>query len=474
MSGPPTSFSSGSTPKNGVELTGAELRALGPFVRLERIKAGDVMLMLGGGVQAKATAGLSGGEFSHAAIWLPVNGLGDAEGRDGWPSVQLVEADPHGVGPTPTNVILLREEDHWTSVACFPGTVQLRVVRHPRLAAIESKSLRRIADRFQQAELYRSYSPFSRLVAASTLPVELRPIAATIMAQVDTRRLYLPGAFCSELVAKFFLELNLPLFDPHLSPHLVAPSRLADKNCFLIAPSPPVVIAPSDIADDARAWRSAVGRHRDRASDLAPLVQQSEATTKLSVETDAVRRKALDQMSRHLARSRELERQQFERLEADLRQGRPFETPSMRETLLRLYAQANLLRSLDAVIAPLELQAELGPALRTALQSLRSIHIQLNRDLSNQALHHTVVYGLRVAGAVDRVKNRADRRNIVREWRRQREDQRRTSVVLDQLRPLSSGDPETLATPECQAHVSGLLASACEQAQAHLQKLTYA
>src|SRR5690242_8507766 len=39
-----------------------------PLLRLDKIRAGDVLLMLGRGKVSKAIAAFSGGEFSHAAL----------------------------------------------------------------------------------------------------------------------------------------------------------------------------------------------------------------------------------------------------------------------------------------------------------------------------------------------------------------------------------------------------------------------
>jgi hypothetical protein len=66
-----SSASSGASLKFRTRVSAAELRAWAPFVRKDAIRAGDVVLSRGRGLDSSVIAGMTGGHYSHAAIFLP-------------------------------------------------------------------------------------------------------------------------------------------------------------------------------------------------------------------------------------------------------------------------------------------------------------------------------------------------------------------------------------------------------------------
>ena len=63
----------------------------------------------------------------------------------------------------------------------------------------------------------------------------------------------LPGCFCSELVAKFFQQIDVPMFSKDVSPQNISPNDL--RSCrSLLTVVPNAFLRARDITDDAVGW----------------------------------------------------------------------------------------------------------------------------------------------------------------------------------------------------------------------------
>lgn len=233
-----------------VPLTADDIRQACPMVRVDALRPGDVLLtrssgsegsaiaavslLKGSGFGAKHRALLSTGGYSHAAIWLPV--IDDKFLAE--PPLFLVESDDYGVGPSLPETVLVRRVGNSATSASFyklpDGTASAILLRHPGIASIPKDVMRLVVQKLEETDYWKAYSRLSRLSDALDVSPFLRKAAGLALGLVDrSDPKLIAGAFCSELVAKFFSLLDLELFKEVLSPEMVSPNRLVSGSCAL-------------------------------------------------------------------------------------------------------------------------------------------------------------------------------------------------------------------------------------------------
>jgi|SRR5215813_2371015 len=192
-------------------------------LRLDRMKPGDVLLSHGGEPESHAIAMMSGGPFSHAAMWIDL--------------FRTLESDGGLIGPKRTRHLGYAKLDgeHIVVAEIAGAPAACAVYRHPGMSSIP-------VERFAaalQAEMHESwgkdYSEYYRLVMLARLPAGLSVANSLVPLAAEATRAWerrfagdkIHGAFCSELVARFFQRLGLPLFDQERLPEHVSPNDLA-------------------------------------------------------------------------------------------------------------------------------------------------------------------------------------------------------------------------------------------------------
>lgn len=210
----------------------SELNPVGYFVRCDLLQAGDVLLTksIGGTWKDRrisdAIADLTEGTYSHAAIWLPVAepSLSD--------TLLLVESEDLGVGLTflPSGHVEISTGEREFGYFLL-GVKEAAIFRHPALASLEAGRLFQATRQLQEKEFHLPYSKLERLAGALGRFRLLRPQIAFVLRWIDRGdpRLVF-GTFCSELVAKYFEILGVPLFDPPKKPEQWSPN---DLSCVL-------------------------------------------------------------------------------------------------------------------------------------------------------------------------------------------------------------------------------------------------
>jgi hypothetical protein len=255
----------------------------GYFVRFSQIKAGDVLLIKSSGKSSDLIKAFSkGGLYSHAAIWLPIN--------PGSPYLVLTESEDAGVGPT-----FLARGEYVTENGVegydpfVPDVEKADVYRHPALAAMDPESLARAAHQLAREEFFFGYSKLERLAGAVDRFRSLRPLIAFGLQVIDTRDRNLEaGVFCSELVARYFEILGVPLFDSfgrpeEISPSALAASKLSKQDDLLIETS---ALASFRILSDVMTFDRATELHRAIRS-RSNTIRLTQVTAKLDSQLKA-------------------------------------------------------------------------------------------------------------------------------------------------------------------------------------------
>jgi hypothetical protein len=112
-------------PARPTEFFGKQHTAL---IRLDSVRPGDVLLSRNDEPESTLFAKLSGGRWSHAALWIPVQASERSKDANSWINLQLVEADEFGIGATPLRQVTLSDPTKSVSmeVALLPGYARLR------------------------------------------------------------------------------------------------------------------------------------------------------------------------------------------------------------------------------------------------------------------------------------------------------------------------------------------------------------
>jgi hypothetical protein len=267
------------------------------ILRNQVLQPGDVLLTRGQGFKSAVVARATGGSHSHAAIWLPDDGL---------PLLNLYESDGQGVGPTHLQHVHVKDGPQQEIGYLLPGEPgRFALWRHPGLGALPLAEVLRATTELKDLACFRRYARLHRLsntlLGDSLQRRALRVTARLALPLIDPRadEPGHEGIFCSELVGLFFQMLNLPLFDGHLAPERISPNHLAGEGSQLrevpnafFAPQAGLIIEPG----------FAVPTHRLR--------QQIDAVSRQKQSAEAVVEKldAFSQavMARSLAQGRQL------------------------------------------------------------------------------------------------------------------------------------------------------------------------
>jgi hypothetical protein len=178
---------------------------------------GDVLLTRSNATTAKLIAELSVGQFSHAALFTASNIIFESDGgligskllrrrglaKDSWHPVPLEEIP----GKTVVEAMVLRHPDMSNASACFNDALYTEM----------------------RDSLGRDYSQLHRLVRLASIPPSLhKPVEGAVsLFDAYFAANKIPGPFCSELVAKVYRRLDLPLFAGERPPESISPNDLA-------------------------------------------------------------------------------------------------------------------------------------------------------------------------------------------------------------------------------------------------------
>jgi hypothetical protein len=210
------------------KLNPKKLQSLSPFLKLDKIRPGDVLLTRGRAAHSTFIAKATRGEFSHAAIFLPVE-------NSPWPF--LVEADGFGVGFTHLPLVFLSVEEFRTiTVYSIPNSpLTYKLLRHPEIENKSSEQLYQAASELQAKVLHRRYSILSRLIKPVDLPDNFKDFTEKLIRLTESRidASSHTGVFCSELVAMYFDALGVPLFEKQRSIQSVSPNHLDESASLL-------------------------------------------------------------------------------------------------------------------------------------------------------------------------------------------------------------------------------------------------
>lgn len=214
--------------RNGT-LDSLELKLLAPFAIHDEIQSGDVLLTLGHSLHSKVITTVTGGDYSHAALWLQT-----AEHPE---TLMLAEADGYGVGFTPLMPVTFRSSDRFGtltySLEGAPKRYQL--LRHPGIQKLDQKFVTDTTELFVRTFFNKSYSDLERLVNAVNLHPVINSFARKLLGFADKFKSdsKQTGSFCSELVAAYFQLLDLPLHADKSLPVEISPNDLCSPQCLL-------------------------------------------------------------------------------------------------------------------------------------------------------------------------------------------------------------------------------------------------
>jgi hypothetical protein len=189
----------------------------GYLLCLDKLQRGDVILSHGGEVMSKAIAAFGGGEFSHAALVIGGNLIYES---DGALPIGFKQLKPAGWSTVNGSQVLLGELPEPPVRCC--------VLRHPEMEAISEAKFREAFDKLLGDTHGRDYAAYAALPPmARRLPRPFRTAASKVAGWVDKRLAkkgkILPGAFCSEVVAKLYINLGLRIDLSNPSANQTAP-----------------------------------------------------------------------------------------------------------------------------------------------------------------------------------------------------------------------------------------------------------
>jgi hypothetical protein len=181
------------------------------------IRKGDVLLMHGGGKDAKAIAHFTGGEVSHAALCLGGSVIWESDGSIIGTKHMMYAGYCHRDGQQ----LLL---------ATIPGDPQsCEVYRHEGMAEISEGKFMETFTAELRSFYGMNYSEYRRLLPMVKAGGLWKRLLSWVAWRRDRRAAgkMVHGPFCSELVACFYSRLGLPLFDVAEVPGEVTPLALA-------------------------------------------------------------------------------------------------------------------------------------------------------------------------------------------------------------------------------------------------------
>jgi len=214
-----------------------------------------VLLTLGSGKMSKAIALFSGGEFSHSALCTSPYMIFESDGET---------EIGHKVLKT---VGYLHGRSKLEQYGKIPGDpVRGAVYRHPEMVSISPQQFEEALKKAMLESFGKTYSKMARLARLAKASTAVQ-WAVDLYCKFDDWRLSkdaIPDAFCSELVARFYKRLGLPLFSEGKSPEDVSPNDLSRSN---LKPVSDIVFGTADVKslaaplDDANALLKAYETH---------------------------------------------------------------------------------------------------------------------------------------------------------------------------------------------------------------------
>jgi len=249
-----------SLPQHAVE------SAKGIYVDTLRLQPADVLMTRGTGKSSNWLARFTAGPFSHAAI--VVN------------RALLFESDDVGVGYSALGLDRIERGKEQRYLAQLQGATRAVVLRHPLLARADALALE--GDLVDALYPYfgREYPEWAKLASAARggrLLKRVARVALRMLDKLDGTRVWVPGPFCSQLVADALMQVlpkPLTLFVPSRAPADVSPNALLESELRPV-PEAVRVVDPDAVIDE-----QAVKRYKE----LLPTPSRQESTG-VTVET---------------------------------------------------------------------------------------------------------------------------------------------------------------------------------------------
>jgi len=244
------------------------------ILRIDLIRAGDILLTRGDGLESKGIARFSGGKYSHAALIINQGMTFESDG--GLIRHKLIERLGWG--------ILGKEQIPIGAISGAPEIAE--IYRHGGMETIPQDIFDAML-KLEFKELYGlDYSEYHRLVKISNLPEPLKSVSAEIIKWYE--KYYspdmIPGPFCSELVARFFSRLNLRLFEVEKRPENISPNDLAQSNLAAV----PGAVVESKLINEVHESPVAQIFTQEHSDVLATLQRNYRGTQKFLNEFNAL------------------------------------------------------------------------------------------------------------------------------------------------------------------------------------------
>lgn len=434
-------------------LTNTELVQLSPFLKSGAVRPGDVLLTRGRGGESTLIAAVTGGQFSHAALWLPVPDS---------PLPALIEAEDLGVGFTTLTPIHFMTGSTVTSTYSLPQSpLAWKLMRHPAIAGIAPERLIAASEAFLKKVLHRRYSALERLVKPVGLPAPIESIAGRLGAFADrlSRAQGHHGIFCSELVALYFEELQVSLFKSggpaatHVSPNDL------DSGICLLKCVEDAFLAPDSLGTDFEATRTELEWLARK--DVVPVfVKNRHDGDVLMRVVGELRQVVHDAFTAQMTRSEQLALSIYEQMRTQAAETAERGHTRYAEKFSSQAALALLLLHLERQIAAHYKRMQDAPrdkptpeAPGQALQILARTRINLSTENQSRNLRTATLYALKIMqirlddSGLSR-KARAEltrkRRELIDGWRSHRKEKAQTLQRTNALLQPKPASAETL------------------------------
>lgn len=202
------------------------------YLRVDKLHAGDVLLVNSPGKASDLIVKATGGPYSHAALYA--GGL------------RLFEALTTGVAYTrlPLVKVEVHDDGIWRQFCDITAYERMDVLRVPEIARPSDYGTYAFQRRFSDL-LWEynglDYSKLTRLAKAAAIGRTLPQFSALVMQVLGTvalgdSRKVLPGPFCSELVVEALTQAGFGLLAKHRDASSVSPSDLSDLSVTTLVP----------------------------------------------------------------------------------------------------------------------------------------------------------------------------------------------------------------------------------------------
>ena len=195
------------------------------FLRSDLLQPGDVILTAETSASSKTVRYSTGGPYSHAMLVID----------------ELNRFDKCGSGIRCVPARIDKCEIHNGQVRWFNAIsshLRFDVFRHPDLESLGPDEQQELSKRMSEFVMTWGMSEYrlERLAKARTRTNLQKPIRLLARVVSSFRWFGTPvsGPFCSELVAMFFQEIGVELFDQPTEPSFVNPSMLSDSESNLV------------------------------------------------------------------------------------------------------------------------------------------------------------------------------------------------------------------------------------------------